>query len=260
MKPSLTIIAGPCVIETEAMTFMIASVLDSICKDLDFNFIFKASYDKANRTSHESFRGPGLAEGLRILAKVKSELGVKVLTDVHTAEQCAEVAQIVDWLQIPAFLCRQTDLLQAAAKTGKPINVKKGQFLAPEDMGMVVRKIKQANPEAQLMLTERGTCFGYHNLVVDFRSLPAMQKFGFPVIFDATHSTQQPGDLGSSSGGDRNMAPILARAAIATGHCDGLFFETHPSPHEALSDAAVQLPLHSIRGLLSQIKRIDREL
>jgi len=256
MKTTMVIIAGPCVIETESMATSTAIILNSICEDLGFDFIFKASYDKANRTSHESFRGPGQAEGLKILSKVK-ELGVKVLTDVHSPEQCAEVAQIVDWLQIPAFLCRQTDLLQAAAKTGKPINIKKGQFLAPEDMGMVIRKITQINPAAQLMLTERGTCFGYHNLVVDFRSFPKMKGFGFPVIFDATHSTQAPGGLGSCSGGDRTMAPILARAAIATGFCDGLFFETHPHPEQALSDAAVQLPLDSVRSLLQKIKLID---
>ena len=221
---------------------------------LGFTYIFKASFDKANRSSSTSFRGPGLDEGLAILAKVREECGLPVLTDFHTAEQAKRAAEVVDILQIPAFLCRQTDLIEAAAKTGKIINVKKGQFLAPNDMGQVVRKAV-LNGTEKIMLTERGTTFGYNNLVADMRSIPIMKEFGFPVIFDATHSVQLPGGAGDRSSGQREFAPVLAKAAVAAG-CDGLFIETHPDPEKALSDGPNMIPLREMGKLLTTLMRV----
>jgi 2-dehydro-3-deoxyphosphooctonate aldolase (KDO 8-P synthase) len=253
-KP-LFVIAGPCIIESEAMALRVADALAGICAKLKLPYIFKASYDKANRSAHDSFRGPGLHDGLTILAKVKQQIGVPVLTDVHSAAECAAVAEVADVLQIPAFLCRQTDLVLAAARTGKCVNVKKGQFLAPGDMRNVVAKIT-ADGGKSILLTERGASFGYNNLVVDMRSLPIMRQLGWPVVFDATHSTQLPGGAGNVSGGDRQMAPVLARAAVATGFCDGVFLEAHPQPDQALSDAATQLPVREVAALLRCLRDI----
>jgi len=250
----LLVIAGPCVIESEELCLDVAGMLRDTCEGLALPCVFKASFDKANRTSIASFRGPGIEEGLRILGKVKSETGLPVLTDIHLPEQAARAAEAVDVLQVPAFLCRQTDLLVAAAETGLPVNVKKGQFLAPEDMHNVVEKIASRGNHGA-MICERGTSFGYSNLIVDFRSIPIMQAYGQPVIFDATHSTQRPGGLGDRTGGDRQMAPTLAAAAVAAG-ADGLFFETHPDPESALSDAATMLPCDTVGPLLQQLKAI----
>ena len=250
----LLIIAGPCVIESEALCVDVARELRRICRSLGLPLVFKASFDKANRTSGSSFRGPGIQKGLATLEAVKREAAVPVLTDIHLPDQAAAAARVVDVLQIPAFLCRQTDLLMAAADTGLPINVKKSQLLAPEDMRNVLDKIR-ARGNTRVLLCERGTFFGYGNLVVDLRSIPLMQKLGAPVIFDATHSAQRPGALGSQSGGDRDMAPVLACAAVAAG-ADGVFFETHPEPDKALSDAAVMLPLGSVAALLAKLKQI----
>jgi 2-dehydro-3-deoxyphosphooctonate aldolase (KDO 8-P synthase) len=251
----LFIIAGPCILETEAMALRTAETLAGICQRLRLPYIFKASYDKANRTSNHSFRGLGREAGLAILARVKQQVGVPVLTDVHVPGDCSPVAAVADVLQIPAFLCRQTDLVQAAARTGKCVNIKKGQFLAPGDMSNVVAKITAVGGKS-LMLTERGASFGYHNLVADLRSLVIMRELGWPVVFDATHSTQMPGAAGTASGGDRRMGPVLARAAVATGHCDGIFIEVHPRPEKALSDAATQLPLRGIGDLLATLRDI----
>ena len=251
---ALLVIAGPCVIEGGQMCLDIARALRDACGRLGLPFVFKASFDKANRTSISSFRGPGLEAGLAALAAVKAQLGVPVLTDIHQPDQAAPAAEVVDMLQIPAFLCRQTDLLVAAADTGLPVNVKKAQFMSPEDMRHVAEKITaRGNP--RVMLCERGSCFGYNDLVVDFRSIPAMQALGHPVIFDATHSTQRPGGLGGRSGGDRDMAPVLACAAVAAG-ADGVFLETHPEPERAQSDAATVLPLDQVAGLLGKLKAI----
>jgi len=247
----LFVIAGPCVIENEKMTMQIAATLVEIFSNLRLPFIFKASFDKANRTAGDSFRGPGLRRGLAILAKVKQQLRVPVLTDVHEVAQCKPVAEVCDVLQIPAFLCRQTDLIQAAAKTGRCVNVKKGQFLVPWDMKHAIAKIEAVGGK-HLLLTERGSSFGYGNLVVDMRSLAVMREFGWPVVFDATHSVQMPG-TGKVTGGDRRMAPILARAAVATGCCDGIFLETHPNPDRAKSDAANQLPLSDVKRFVEQL-------
>jgi 2-dehydro-3-deoxyphosphooctonate aldolase (KDO 8-P synthase) len=252
----LAIIAGPCVIEDADTTIEIAAFLKSLAHELALPFIFKASFDKANRTSIDSFRGPGISEGLRILARVKKELGVKVLSDVHESTQMAQAADVLDAIQVPAFLCRQTDFLLAAARTGKPINVKKGQFMAPWDMVPVVQKI-QSSGNPNILLTERGAMFGYNNLVVDFRSIPIMQATGCPVIFDATHSVQLPGGKGQSSGGQREFAPLLAKAAVAAG-ADGIFLEVHPDPDKALCDGPNSLPLTDLRGLLSQLKAIHQ--
>jgi 2-dehydro-3-deoxyphosphooctonate aldolase (KDO 8-P synthase) len=251
----LFVIAGPCVLENEAMALRVAETLAAACAKLKLPYIFKASYDKANRTSGKSFRGLGMEAGLAVLAKVKRTVGVPVLTDVHSPAECALVAEVADVLQIPAFLCRQTDLIEAAARTGKCVNVKKGQFLAPDDMANVVAKVTGAGGR-NLMLTERGASFGYNNLVADMRALSLMRALGWPVVFDATHSTQMPGAAGTASGGDRRMAPLLARAAVATGCCDGIFLETHPNPDKALSDAATQLPLREVPALLAVLKRI----
>lgn len=251
---SLILISGPCVIEGEKLCLKIAAKLQSVCNKLGIVYVFKASYDKANRSSGRSFRGPGQADGLKILAKVRTSLGVPVLTDVHTVEQTRLAADAVDVLQIPAFLCRQTDLLQAAAKTGRIVNVKKGQFLSPHEMKSVADKVTAAGC-SRLLLTERGTTFGYNNLVVDMRSIPIMRQLGFPVIFDATHSVQLPGACGDHSGGQREFAPVLARCAIAAG-ADGLFIETHPSPDDALSDGPNMIPLRQMQDLLARIVEI----
>jgi 2-dehydro-3-deoxyphosphooctonate aldolase (KDO 8-P synthase) len=238
------------------MTLQIAEALADICSELRLPLIFKASYDKANRTARDSFRGPGLARGLAVLAKVKHKFGLPILTDVHEVLHCQPVAEVVDALQIPAFLCRQTDLIQAAARTKRCVNVKKGQFLAPWDMRNVIEKIAAAGGR-NIMLTERGSSFGYNNLVADMRSLTIMRDFGWPVVFDATHSVQMPGggQGGKVTGGDRRMAVVLARAAVAAG-CDGIFLETHPNPDRALSDAANQLPLREVKSLLRTLRDI----
>jgi len=248
------LIAGPCVIENEALCFQIARSLRKTCRDLGVNYIFKASFDKANRSSGRTFRGPGLIAGLRVLAKVRRDLQVPVLTDVHTEEQIALAAAVVDVLQIPAFLCRQTDLIAAAVRTGKIVNLKKGQFLSPAEMGQVVRKAVEAGGR-KLLVTERGTTFGYNNLVADMRSIPILRQFGFPVIFDATHSVQLPGAGGDRSGGQREMAPVLARCAVAAG-ADGVFIETHPKPDEALSDGPNMIPLGNMARLLAGLVKL----
>ena len=250
----LVLMAGPCVIESKDLCLRIAEYLKSLTEKLGIGFIFKASFDKANRTSVASFRGPGLEEGLRILAEIRKEFAVPVLSDIHLPEQAAPAAQVLDILQIPAFLCRQTDLLVAAAKTGKCVQVKKAQFLAPWDMENVIGKITAQHNE-QIILVERGSNFGYNRLICDVTSIPQMQQFGYPVIIDATHSTQQPGGLGSASGGSPDLAPVIARAAIAAG-ADGLFIETHPLPVEARSDAATMLPLDSMENLLTLCRDI----
>jgi 2-dehydro-3-deoxyphosphooctonate aldolase (KDO 8-P synthase) len=244
MGEPLFVMAGPCVIESEQGCLGIADRLVQIAERTGVGMIFKASFDKANRSSRSSFRGPGLKGGLRILEKVRAESGLPVMTDVHEPGQAVAVGAVVDCLQIPAFLCRQTDLLCACAETGKPVNVKKGQFLAPEEMANVVAKI-HACSNNKIMLTERGTFFGYHRLVNDMTGIAEMKRLGCPVIFDATHSTQQPGGLGTASGGRREMAPLLARAAVAAG-ADGLFLEVHPRPEAAKSDAATVLPLEQL--------------
>jgi 2-dehydro-3-deoxyphosphooctonate aldolase (KDO 8-P synthase) len=250
----LTLIAGPCVIESEEVCFQIARSLRQTCRVLGVNYIFKASFDKANRSSGRTFRGPGLTDGLAVLAKIRRALQVPVLTDVHTEDQVRLTAAAVDVLQIPAFLCRQTDLIQAAVRTGKIVNVKKGQFLSPQEMGQVVNKAVEAGGQ-KLLLTERGTTFGYNNLVADMRSIPIMRQFGFPVIFDATHSVQLPGAGGDRSGGQREMAPVLARSALAAG-ADGLFIETHPKPDEALSDGPNMIPLANMARLLAGFTKL----
>lgn len=256
-KP-LTLIAGPCVIENRDLVFEVAEAVNAVCKKLGVQYIFKASFDKANRTSASTFRGPGVKAGLAVLQEVKDKLGLPVLTDIHESSHVAEVAEVVDVLQIPAFLCRQTDLLMAAAATGKAINVKKGQFLSPQEMSQVAQKLRTAGVE-NLMLTERGNSFGYNTLVVDFRSLPQLQSFGCPVIFDATHSVQQPGGQGGTSGGQREYVAPLARAAVAVG-VDGLFMEIHPNPDKALSDGPNMLPLHRLEPLLKQLLAIRAPL
>ncbi|MCP9792384.1 3-deoxy-8-phosphooctulonate synthase [Vulcanococcus limneticus Candia 3F8] len=255
---SLTLIAGPCVIESRELALEIAEQVKAITDRLGIRYIFKASYDKANRSSGGSFRGPGVGSGLEVLAEVKERFGLPVLTDIHESHQAAPVAEVVDVLQIPAFLCRQTDLLLAAAAatrgTDKIINVKKGQFLAPWDMAQVVKKLREAGVQ-NLWLTERGTSFGYNTLVVDYRGLPQLQELGCPVIFDATHSVQQPGGKGTSTGGQREFVAPLARAAVAVG-VDGLFMEVHPDPDNALSDGPNMVPLHRLEPLLEQLLAI----
>jgi 2-dehydro-3-deoxyphosphooctonate aldolase (KDO 8-P synthase) len=255
---TFTLIAGPCVIESRALALEVAERMKSITDRLGITYVFKASFDKANRSSGSTFRGPGVHEGLEVLAEVKQRFGVPVLTDIHESQQAAPVAAVVDVLQIPAFLCRQTDLLLAAAEavrgTNKTINVKKGQFLAPWDMAQVVNKLRKAGVE-NLWLTERGSSFGYNTLVVDYRSIPQMKTLGCPVIFDATHSVQQPGGKGSSSGGQREFVAPLARAAMAVG-VDGLFMEVHPDPDNALSDGPNMVPLQRVEALLQQLVRI----
>ncbi len=249
------LIAGPCVIESEALALETAGLLKEMAADLGIPFIYKSSFDKANRSSHESFRGPGLEEGLKILEKVKKQIGVPVLTDVHEYTPLNEVASVVDVLQTPAFLCRQTDFIQNVAKTNKPVNIKKGQFLAPWDMKQVIEKAK-ATGNTAIMACERGASFGYNNLVSDPRSLAVMKTFGCPVVFDATHSVQLPGGLGNASGGQREFIPVLARAAVAVGVA-GLFMETHPNPEKALSDGPNAWPLENMRELLMCLKALD---
>lgn len=248
------IIAGPCVIESYEILEKTARHLQSLSKKYNFEYVFKASFDKANRTSVNGFRGPGLKDGLAMLADIKRTLGVPLLSDVHETEQCAAAGDVLDILQIPAFLCRQTDLIVAAAKTGKCVNIKKGQFAAPGDMKNAVKKIVDSGNQ-NILLTERGASFGYNNLVVDFRSIPIMQESGYPVIFDATHSVQLPGGAGDASSGQRQYIPTLARAAVVAG-CDGMFMEVHPNPDEAKSDAANQVPLMQVEELLSQVLKL----
>ncbi|HRN74624.1 3-deoxy-8-phosphooctulonate synthase [Ottowia sp.] len=256
------LIAGPCVVESEALQLDVAGRLKEITAGLGIPFIFKSSYDKANRSSGASFRGPGMDQGLQILAKVKREIGVPVLTDVHTEAEIPAVAQVVDVLQTPAFLCRQTDFIRAVAQSGKPVNIKKGQFLSPHDMKNVIDKARAAAAEKGLptdhfMACERGASFGYNNLVSDMRSLAIMRETGAPVVFDATHSVQLPGGQGTSSGGQREMVPVLARAAVAVGVA-GLFMETHPDPARALSDGPNAVPLQHMPELLETLLEIDR--
>ncbi len=250
------LIGGPCQIESEAHALEVAEELASICRRLGIPLIYKSSYDKANRTSGGAARGVGMARGLAILAEVGRRFGVPTLTDVHDAGQCKAVAEAVDVIQIPAFLCRQTDLLIAAGETGAAVNVKKGQFLAPWDMKHVVAKITSTGNE-RILLTERGTSFGYNTLITDFRGLPEMARTGYPVVFDATHSVQQPGGQGGSSGGQREYAPILARAALAVG-CAAIFMETHPDPDRAPSDGPNMIPLAELPAVLSQLRAYDR--
>ena len=251
----LFLIAGPCVIESEAHARKMAEQVARIAADAGVPYIFKASYDKANRSSVKGFRGPGVKEGLRILGKIKAELKLPVLTDIHDVSQAAEAAQVCDVLQIPAFLSRQTDLLVAAAKTGRVVNIKKGQFLSPWDMSNVVEKIASAG-NTDIVVTERGASFGYQNLVVDVRSFPILRKLGYPVVFDVTHSVQLPGGQGHASGGQPEFIEPLARAAIAAG-VDGIFLETHDNPPAALSDGANALPLPQLAGLLSRLKELS---
>jgi len=252
----LFLIAGPCVIESRDMAFDTAGQLKEICARLGVPFIYKSSYDKANRSSGTSFRGLGMDKGLDILADVKRELSLPVLTDVHAIEEVSAVASVVDVLQTPAFLCRQTDFIQAVASAGKAVNIKKGQFLAPSDMKHVVAKAKAASGSDNIMVCERGASFGYNNLVSDMRSLAIMRETGCPVVFDATHSVQLPGGQGSASGGQREFVPVLARAAVASGVA-GVFMETHPTPEKALSDGPNAWPLDQMRALLETLQRID---
>ncbi len=249
----MVLFSGPCAAESLELCLEVGEQVQSICKELDIDYVFKASFDKANRTSVNSYRGLGMEEGLKLLADVKSKLGVPIVTDIHESYQASEVATVADVLQIPAFLCRQTDLLIAAAETGKMVKVKRGQFMAPEDMKYAVDKIKDSgNPN--VCLTERGVSFGYHNLVVDMRALPTMRQFA-PVVFDTTHSVQQPGGQGGTSGGQREFAPYLARAAAAVG-VDGFFIETHPNPEKALSDGPNMVPLNEMERFLKMLKQV----
>ncbi len=251
------LIAGPCVIESRQLALDTAGMLKEICAELGVPFIYKSSYDKANRSSGKSFRGPGVDEGLKILAEVKRQIGVPVLTDVHGIDQIDAAASVVDVLQTPAFLCRQTDFINAVASAGKPVNIKKGQFLAPGDMKHVVAKAREASGRDNILVCERGASFGYNNLVSDMRSLAIMRETGCPVVFDATHSVQLPGGQGAVSGGQREFVPVLARAAVASG-VSGLFMETHPDPEKALSDGPNAWPLAKMRQLLMTLKDLDR--
>jgi len=248
------IIAGPCVIESWETIFTTAKFLKELSAKHDFNLVFKSSFDKANRTAVYGFRGPGLEKGLAMLADIKSKLGLPVLSDIHEVEQCAAAGAVLDVLQIPAFLCRQTDLLVAAALTGKCVNIKKGQFLSPGEMKNAVKKVVDSGNE-NVMLTERGTTFGYNNLVVDFRGVPIMKETGYPVIFDATHSVQLPGGAGDASSGQRQYIPTLAKAAVVAG-VDGMFMEVHPNPDQAKSDAANQVPLSNVEELIAQVLKL----
>jgi 2-dehydro-3-deoxyphosphooctonate aldolase (KDO 8-P synthase) len=270
-RSPLFVIAGPCVIESAEICLAVGRHVKSVCEKLGLAYVFKASFDKANRSSNASFRGPGLTDGLVVLDRVKKELGVPVLTDIHEPEQAAVAAKVVDILQVPAFLARQTDLLLACGRTGRAVNVKKGQFMSPQEMGLAVEKVREgwrsgargaetpsnasSSPNAPVMLTERGTFFGYNRLVNDFTALPVMKSFGAPVIFDVTHSTQQPAGLGNQSGGNPQYSPMLARAAVAAG-VDGLFLECHPEPKNAKSDAATMLSLADVEPLLTACKQI----
>jgi 2-dehydro-3-deoxyphosphooctonate aldolase (KDO 8-P synthase) len=250
----LTLIAGPCVVESEKLCLRVAAALKRACAGLGIVYVFKASFDKANRTSARSFRGPGLEEGLRVLARVRETVGVPILTDVHNEAQTGPAAAAADILQIPAFLCRQTDLIAAAVRTGRIVNLKKGQFLSPGEMGQVVEKARAAGGK-RLLLTERGTTFGYNNLVADMRAIPILRRLGCPVIFDATHSVQLPGGGGDKSSGQREFAPVLARCALAAG-ANGLFVETHPDPAHALSDGPNMIPLAQMPALLARWLRV----
>lgn len=252
---SLVLIAGPCVIENEAATLRCAERLMTICNGVSVSLVFKASYDKANRTSVTSFRGPGMQEGLRILQKVKDSLGIPVISDIHSIEQVKPAAEVLDIIQVPAFLCRQTDLVVEVGRTNRVVNVKKGQFMAPWDMENVVGKILSTGNE-RIVLTERGVSFGYNNLVSDMRSLPIMRRIGFPVVFDATHSVQLPGGQGGSSGGQREFVEYLSRAAVATG-IDGIFMEVHEDPEKALCDGPNSVRLDDLPALLKKLKAID---
>ena len=254
-KP-LFLIAGPCVVESLQMALDTAGRLKEICTEVGIPFIYKSSYDKANRSSGKSFRGLGMDEGLNILAEVKKQIGVPVLTDVHETDEIKPVAEVVDVLQTPAFLCRQTDFIYAAASCGKPVNIKKGQFLSPGEMKNVVDKAKNASGQDNIMVCERGVSFGYNNLVSDMRSLMIMRETGCPVIFDATHSVQLPGGQGDKSGGQREFVPVLARAAVASG-ISGIFMETHPNPEQALSDGPNAWPLKYMKALLQTLKQLD---
>jgi len=250
----LFLLAGPCVIENEKLCRTIAASLKKTCSALGIYYVFKASFDKANRTSGKAFRGPGITDGLQVLKKIRDEFQVPVVTDIHTEEQARLAGEIVDILQIPAFLCRQTDLIEAAVATGKIVNIKKGQFLSPQEMGRVAEKARLAGGK-KILLTERGTTFGYNNLVADMRSIPVMKSFGFPVVFDATHSVQQPGGGGDKTTGQREFAPVLAKAALAVG-ANGLFIETHPQPDEALSDGQNMIPLGEMAATLRSLMKI----
>ena len=252
----LFLIAGPCVIESEQMAIDTAGALKEMCLELNLPFIYKSSYDKANRSSGKSFRGFGMDAGLKILSEVKAQLGVPVLTDVHSIEEIAPVAAVVDVLQTPAFLCRQTDFIHAVASSGKPVNIKKGQFLSPWDMQNVVEKAREASSQDNIMVCERGASFGYNNLVSDMRSLAVMRNTACPVVFDATHSVQLPGGQGTVSGGQREFVPVLARAAVAAG-ISGLFMETHPNPSKALSDGPNAFPLGHLKSLLKTLMVLD---
>ena len=251
----LFLFAGPCVIESEAMAMETSTALKAMCERLGINLIYKSSFDKANRTSSQSYRGPGIEEGLRILQKVKDEVGVPVITDVHEDTPLDEVASVVDVLQTPAFLCRQTNFIQNVARQGKPVNIKKGQFLAPWDMANVVAKAREVGND-HILVCDRGTSFGYNTLISDMRGLAVMRETGCPVVFDATHSVQQPGGQGACSGGQREFVPVLARAAVAAG-VSGLFMETHPDPEKALSDGPNAWPLGQMEALLKTLKEID---
>lgn len=250
----LTILAGPCAIESMEVLEETAKGLKEITRKLDINFVFKSSFDKANRSSINSFRGPGLAKGLEMLQSIKDKYDLPIVTDIHTPEQAQPVSEVADILQIPAFLCRQTDLLVAAAKTGKIVNIKKGQFLAPEQMGTLVKKVEESG-NSKILLTDRGTSFGYNNLVVDFRAVLIMQSFGYPVVFDATHSVQLPGAQGTCSGGDRRFVPLLAKSAMAAG-ANVLFFEVHPAPDKAKCDGPNMIALEDAEKLFKKCKEI----
>ncbi|MGZ4961093.1 MAG: 3-deoxy-8-phosphooctulonate synthase [Limisphaerales bacterium] len=250
----LSLLAGPCVVETEKMCFEVARTLKKTCQKLGINYVFKASYDKANRSSGQSFRGPGMKAGLAVLTKIRKDLDLPIVTDIHSEQQVTMAAEVADVLQIPAFLCRQTDLIEAAVATGKIVNIKKGQFLSPQEMALVVKKAAAAGGK-RVMITERGTTFGYNNLVADMRSIPIMKQNGVPVIFDATHSVQLPGAGGDRSGGQREMAPVLAKCAIAAG-ATGLFIETHPDPDKALSDGPNMIPLAQMPRVLTEIMKV----
>jgi 2-dehydro-3-deoxyphosphooctonate aldolase (KDO 8-P synthase) len=256
LNQPLFLIAGPCVIESAQMAVDTAGALQEICNDLGVNFIYKSSYDKANRSSGKSFRGFGMEAGLKILSDVKAQLGVSVLTDVHSIDEIEPVASVVDVLQTPAFLCRQTDFIHAVARCGKPVNIKKGQFLSPWDMKNVVDKAREASGADNIMVCERGASFGYNNLVSDMRSLAVMRNTGCPVVFDATHSVQLPGGQGTVSGGQREFVPVLARAAVAAG-VSGLFMETHPNPAQAMSDGPNAFPLGHLKALLKTLQGLD---
>jgi 2-dehydro-3-deoxyphosphooctonate aldolase (KDO 8-P synthase) len=256
LERPMFLIAGPCVVESMQLQLDVAGILKEICASLGVPFVFKSSYDKANRSSHASFRGPGIDEGLHVLAEVKRQIGVPVLTDVHAIDEVPAAARVVDVLQTPAFLCRQTDFIQAVASAGLPVNIKKGQFLAPEDMAQVVGKARAASGADNIMVCERGASFGYHNLVSDMRALAIMRATGCPVVFDATHSVQLPGGKGTSSDGQREFVPVLARAAVGAGVA-GVFMETHPDPAKALSDGPNAWPLGLMRGLLETLVELD---